>query len=333
MLNCADCNKQHVDMFMYKMEHQKQNLSKHAKIDFLQLTSAKWTWVGQFTDILSYANVMYIILDGWAEGNNTSAEHAGSMSQMQSTGTAATSEPAVSGDMTQTNSNGQNTSQQVLATACITIIEDYRCSCTSKIKANVALIETISAELFATPELHVSTIAKPYLYMLNEVESEHAHSGDNLTREPRMCVNEPAHDDKEAPIPKDRSRAGSVESGEPAHKQSKLNYSSIEVAVKTRCYQPLSPSLEYTNEILKKWSQDQKESRWAEIITGECINLNVVHTIITSSQTVDKQTKTLRGVEIKYGVSEAVSRKITTDSKWDAAWNKSADAIKFTFPH
>jgi hypothetical protein len=39
------------------MGRQEQDLSKRAKIDFLQLTSAEWTRVGQFTDLLSYADV------------------------------------------------------------------------------------------------------------------------------------------------------------------------------------------------------------------------------------------------------------------------------------
>jgi len=48
---------QHVDTFVYEMGRQEQDLSKRAKIDFLQLTSAEWTRVGQFTDLLSYADV------------------------------------------------------------------------------------------------------------------------------------------------------------------------------------------------------------------------------------------------------------------------------------
>lgn len=53
----SDLPLQHVDMFVYEMGHQEQNLSKRAKIDFLQLMSAEWTRVGQFTDLLSYADV------------------------------------------------------------------------------------------------------------------------------------------------------------------------------------------------------------------------------------------------------------------------------------
>ncbi|KAG1837226.1 hypothetical protein DFJ58DRAFT_734496 [Suillus subalutaceus] len=260
-----------------------------------------------------------------------SAEHASSTPQTQSSGLAVASGPSASGGTSQTNSNGQDTSQQVLATACISIVKDYRRSRTSKIEANVALIETISAELFSTPEQCVSTVAGPYLDMLNEVESEHACSGDNPTRQPRVRVDEPAHVNEEAPVPKDRSRAGSNEPGEPARKCPKLDYSSIKAAVRTRRYQPLSPSLKCTNEILKNWSQDQKEiqrylmyhkyapefhkSGWAEIVAGECINLNVAHN------------------HHYLFLSEAASRKITTDSDWSAAWNKAADSIKFSFPH
>jgi len=36
---------------------QEHSLTKRAKFDFLQLTPAEWTWVGQFADLLSYADI------------------------------------------------------------------------------------------------------------------------------------------------------------------------------------------------------------------------------------------------------------------------------------
>lgn len=42
---------------MYEMGRQERSLKKRAKIDFLQLSAAEWTRVGQFTDLLSYADV------------------------------------------------------------------------------------------------------------------------------------------------------------------------------------------------------------------------------------------------------------------------------------
>ncbi|KAG2339207.1 hypothetical protein BDR05DRAFT_892225 [Suillus weaverae] len=276
-----------------------------------------------------------------AEANN-----AASSSQTQSS--RALTGPGQAGNTPQANSNGPDLSQQNLAAACIAIVDDYRRSRVTKLEAIVSVIGTISEELYASPG-QVSTVAGPYLAMLDEVESELARATNSSTRGRTTRSDEPAHVDEEAPLPEDRSRAGSVEPGEPARKRSKLDYSSIDAAVKCRKFQPLSPSLERTNEILKNWSQDPKEvwrylmyhkygpefhkSGWTEIIAGECINLDVVHTIITSSHTVDKQTEILGGMEIKYGVSEAASKKIATDSDWYAAWNKSADAVKFAFPH
>lgn len=278
-----------------------------------------------------------------------STENAGSTSQTQSTGTTATTGPSSSGDTTQSRIDAQATSQQVLATACLAIVDDFRRSHITKVDANVALIEAISTELFATPGQRVSTVVGPYLDMLNEVESEHNRPIRDGTRDSGSRLDEPARDTAEAPLSKVRSRAGSTEPGEPARKQSKLDYSSIEIAISTKKYQPLSANLERTDEILKNWAQDQKEVRkylmyhkcapefhksgWAEIVAGEYINLDVVHTIISSSRAVDKQTETLGGVEIKYGVSEVASRKITTDSDWYAAWHKAAEAVKFAFPH
>jgi hypothetical protein len=75
------------------------------------------------------------------------------------------------------------------------------------------------------------------------------------------------------------------------------------------------------------------ESGWSEIVAGKCLNLDAVHTIITSSRTVDKHTETLGDIEIRYGVSEAASKKITSYTGWTTAWNRAAKALKFAFPH
>ncbi|KAG2049981.1 hypothetical protein BDR06DRAFT_1067076 [Suillus hirtellus] len=45
VLECAD------------QSHQEHNLTKCAKINFLQLSAGEWTHIGQFTDLLSYADV------------------------------------------------------------------------------------------------------------------------------------------------------------------------------------------------------------------------------------------------------------------------------------
>jgi hypothetical protein len=85
-------------------------------------------------------------------------------------------------------------------------------------------------------------------------------------------------------------------------------------------------------------SPEFHEAGWAEIVTGKCagkcVNLDAVHSIISSSRTIDKCTETIGDIEIKYaGTLEAVSKKITTVWQWSAPWNRAARAIKFAFPH
>ncbi|KAG2063392.1 hypothetical protein BDR04DRAFT_1038139 [Suillus decipiens] len=76
------------------------------------------------------------------------------------------------------------------------------------------------------------------------------------------------------------------------------------------------------------------EAGWTEIIAGKCVNLDAVHSIISSSHTIDKCTETIRDIEIKFsGTMETVSKKITTAAQWQAAWNRASCAIKFAFPH
>ena len=50
---------QHVNTFVYEMGLQEPDLSKHAKIDYLTLTSNEWSCVGQFVDLLS-VHLFYI---------------------------------------------------------------------------------------------------------------------------------------------------------------------------------------------------------------------------------------------------------------------------------
>ena len=49
----VDARIQHVDVFVYEMGLRERDLGKRAKIDYLRLTPAEWTRVGQFADLLS----------------------------------------------------------------------------------------------------------------------------------------------------------------------------------------------------------------------------------------------------------------------------------------
>ncbi|KIK47782.1 hypothetical protein CY34DRAFT_8650 [Suillus luteus UH-Slu-Lm8-n1] len=57
MLNRAEMNKEHIDMFVYEMGRQERDLARCVKIDFLQLSNVEWTHVRQFADLLLYADV------------------------------------------------------------------------------------------------------------------------------------------------------------------------------------------------------------------------------------------------------------------------------------
>ena len=90
------------------------------------------------------------------------------------------------------------------------------------------------------------------------------------------------------------------EGRQPARKRYKLDMSCLEHATKSESSAPtLSANLKRTNAVLLSWSQDPKEARrrlmyhelspefhesgWMEIVTGKCINLDNVYSIIASS--------------------------------------------------
>jgi len=129
----------------------------------------------------------------------------------------------------------------------------------------------------------------------------------------------------------------------------KLDFSCLEYATKNDIAPNISANLKRTNEVLESWSQDPKEARrrlmyhpcspefhesgWSEIVTGKCVNLDTVHTCLITAQTVDKQTETIGGIEIKYGTTEVSAKKITTYQEWTTAWHRASEAIRFVFPH
>jgi hypothetical protein len=60
MLNCAEMNKQHVDIFVYEMGRQECDLARCMKIDFLQLSNVEWTCIRQFSDLLLVRYFLFI---------------------------------------------------------------------------------------------------------------------------------------------------------------------------------------------------------------------------------------------------------------------------------
>jgi len=174
----------------------------------------------------------------------------------ETAGSSTTSGPITPEFSTQAIPTSSRTPQQIMALACLAYIDNYRRARISKAEANIGLIETITAELLGKPGQRVSTVAGPYIAMLDEVDSEHTRAGNASARVQRPHSEEPEQDDEETPLSENRSRAGTPEPGEPARKRSKLDYSSVETAIKNRVYQPLSANLKRTNEILKNWSKD-----------------------------------------------------------------------------
>ncbi|KAG1870240.1 hypothetical protein DFJ58DRAFT_837610 [Suillus subalutaceus] len=259
----------------------------------------------------------------------TAGNNASLTSQTHSSGSLAG--PGASGTSSQTNFKGPDTSQQIKAKRCLAFVDDYRNDRLTKIEALVDIISTVSGVVANTPGRRVATVAEPYATMLDRWDSEKARvSGRSADRSPLLEDN--------------RSREGRTERGEPAQKRTKLDFSFIG---KSEQLKPLSANLQRTNELLANWSKDQKEvlrrlmyhscspefheSGWEEIIAGRCIDLDIVHTIIVTSRAVEKHTVTIGEVEICFGTEATM--KITTESEWNAAWNRAARALRFAFPH
>jgi hypothetical protein len=251
-------------------------------------------------------------------------------------------EPELTESTSITNLTGSTSPQQELAQKCLKIVEDFRSSRISKSEGLVSITQIIASQSPNTSDETISFIAEPYYSMLEHWASELSQAAG------------PADPDVEPNAPGqvamgENEHESSVERDEPIRKRCKLDFSCLDRAAKSYAGRPISSNLKRTNEVLLNWSQDPKEARrrlmyhecspefhesgWSEIVAGKCLNLDAVHTIITSSRTVDKHTETLGDIEIRYGVSEAASKKITSYTGWTTAWNRAAKALKFAFPH
>jgi hypothetical protein len=261
--------------------------------------------------------------------------------------------PGVAGSTTQTSSTPALSPEQILAKECLDIVESFRHSRISKSNACVDLTHLIELQAFDTTPEGIALVAAPYFDMLDQWQEELGRAAATPGVAARCHQPEPseAGDHQEVPVRETGNDSDSGDEGrQPTRKRYKLDMSCLDHATKSESSAPtLSANLKRTNAVLLSWSQDPKEARrrlmyhelspefhesgWMEIVTGKCINLDNVYSIIASSRTIDKHTETLGGIELRYGTSEAVSKRITTQSAWIVAWTRAARALRFAFPH
>lgn len=187
--------------------------------------------------------------------------------------------------------NFKGSSQQIVESR-LSFVDDYRNGRLTKIEALVNIISTVTGEVANTPGRRVATVAEPYAIMLDRWDSEKARANGRSAGR--------------SPLPADDRSTRRTERGEPTQKRPKLDFSFVGQSERLKSF---SANLKQTNEVLEDWSQDQKEvlrqlmyrifvpefhkSGWVEIITGECIDLDIVYTIIATFRAVEKHTETV----------------------------------------
>ena len=73
-------------------------------------------------------------------------------------------------------------------------------------------------------------------------------------------------------------------------------------------------------------------TEWDHIIRGKPVDLNVVLSSLHHVYPVTENTGRVGSTEISLGRTEP-TRKVNTSGEWTSAWNATADAYVFTFPH
>ncbi|KAG1727188.1 uncharacterized protein EDB91DRAFT_1254013 [Suillus paluster] len=217
-----------------------------------------------------------------------------------------------SGTSSQANAGRSVVSQQELVEKCLSTVDDYKQGIITKQEAIVTIAKTVVSATNKASDQAESFIATPYFDMLDEWSRE-----------------------------LERSRASQRMDFNGSKALSRMNLLESDASW-------ISPVLDEPNNPLEEVSSPQTShvltkssltglktpKKWAEIVASKCVNLDAIHSIISSSHTIDKCTEMIKDIEIKFsGTSEAVSKKITTAVQWSAAWNRTARAIKFAFPY
>jgi hypothetical protein len=137
---------------------------------------------------------------------------------------------------------------------------------------------------------------------------------------------------------------------EPGPKRRRVDDSKLPWVVDDYLFEAaLSPNLAKTRSQLIEFSRDVKyvlgtilnstrhisfpESEWAAIVKGQAVDLNKV---ITSQYSVSHDRQHAEsigdGVQLLFG-SSTPTKTVTNQAEWITAWNKTADATIFVFPH
>ena len=246
-----------------------------------------------------------------------------------------------SGDQPPTQTTGQTLPSQNLAKTCLEIVENYKRGVATKSGAIVELMQVIVGEVGSSS--NAADIGGTYFAMLDQLDAEAEY-----VQGPSSGADY-EEDEAEQELAGADEREPSVERGEPARKKAKMDFTCFDHAATTGVVRRISKNLQRTNAVLESWSQDPREARrrlmyhqyspefhesgWNEIVRGKCLNLDTVYTFIATSQTIDKHTETIGGIEIKYGFAESASKKITSYQGWTTAWHRASKAIRFAFPH
>lgn len=113
--------------------------------------------------------------------------------------------------------------------------------------------------------------------------------------------------------------------------------------------QSSNPSCDRTRKCLEIYARDIKQSKrwiknslsgpaefptveWDNVLRGEAVNLDNVFTSLHFVSPVKESTGRIGRTEISLGVTTA-ARKVQTYGEWISAWNATAEATAFAFPH
>ncbi|KAG2108749.1 uncharacterized protein F5147DRAFT_773553 [Suillus discolor] len=198
-----------------------------------------------------------------------------------------------------------------MAKRCLDVVKDFRAAKGSKFDAAYVISSIVKESLPLGSGKNPSTVAAIYLAMLDEWESEqnsayHRASG---TAGEQQSI-EPACNKGETHPKAVRSQQASIDPEEPAQKWAKPNFTCLDLksTVHENLFKPLSTNLRHTIRILQNWLKDQKQAKLKLI---QSLNLDAIHTIITTLHAVKKYMEVIRDAEFTDSISEMATKKIT----------------------
>jgi hypothetical protein len=228
--------------------------------------------------------------------------------------------------------------------ACDRFIDQYRGKRISKVSA-FRQIDSALTKVFSPDHPRLTESSAAYLEILDNHDFHESES----VKQVRQSSRSPSANSEEIPA-------------EPLTQRLKLDRETVEVPKildidetetpwglsEAHSSITLLPSLQKTNELIKRYSTNPKgykhslinstncpefpDGEWQNVLAGRAVNLDIILGGYFSTSNNDRQIETIGDIEIHHGAAPS-KRSVSSVGDWAIAWGFASTAITYAFPN